>query len=59
MRTSQSCAQFACATEQISDPINTIRTQACQSKLVSSHAGMVIGIQLYIEDEGGYQTDLK
>ena len=34
----KSCAQFACATEQISDPINTIRTQACQSKLILINA---------------------
>ena len=37
VRTSQECAQFACATEQISDPINTIRTQACQSNQISSY----------------------
>ena len=28
------CAQSACDTEHLSDPINTIRTQACQSKLL-------------------------
>ena len=37
-RTSQVCAQFACATGQISDPINTIRTQACQFKLILINA---------------------
>jgi hypothetical protein len=33
-RTSQVCAQSACATEQIPDHINTIRTQTRQSKLI-------------------------
>ena len=45
VHTSQACAQFACDTEHISDPINKIRTQACQSKLIlinASREGRVI-----------------
>ena len=34
VRTSQVCAQYACATELIPDHINTIRTQTRQSKLI-------------------------
>ena len=34
----QVCAQSACDTEHLSDPINTIRTQACQSKLLFINA---------------------
>ena len=51
VRTSQVCAQYACATELIPDHINTIRTQTRQSKLIlinaSSDVGQILNICLY------------